>query len=91
MTDVLLVTVASVVVLSTFSPFTSSSTPKSSTNAPLVPDPSSREMTLMLPPEEDPPSLPPSLSLLPHAARDIIITAAVIIAVTFLNFIVFSP
>ena len=71
-TDVLFVILASAVVISTFSPSFSSSTPKSSTNAPLVPEPSSLDTTEIFPASSHPeaPSLfPPSaasLSLLPH-------------------------
>ena len=48
-TSVLFVMLASCVVISTFSPSFSSSIPNSSTNAPRVPDPSSREITSIAP------------------------------------------
>ena len=47
MTEVLFVMFASSVVISIFSPFTSSSMPNSSTKAPRVPEPSSLDTTVM--------------------------------------------
>src|SRR5699024_10736931 len=59
MTEVELVMAAAAVVMSTFSPLESSSSmPNSSTNAPRVPEPSSREYTEMLPEDDEPPSDP---------------------------------
>ena len=59
---------ASTVVLSTFSPASFfSSTPNSSMNAPLVPEPSSREITLICP-EKSPPAALLSPSVLPEAS-----------------------
>ena len=59
---------ASTVVLSTFSPASFfSSTPNSSMNAPLVPEPSSREITLICP-EKSPPAAVLSPSVLPSAS-----------------------
>ena len=59
---------ASTVVLSTFSPASFfSSTPNSSMNAPLVPEPSSREITLICP-EKSPPAALLSPSVLPSAS-----------------------
>src|SRR5699024_11313669 len=64
-TEVLLVILASGVVISTFCPSTSSSMPNSSTNAPLVPEPSSLEQMVMGP--EAPPA--PSVSSRSEARR----------------------
>ena len=52
------------VVKSTFSPFCSSWTPKSSTKAPRVPEPSSRETTLILPDADEEADEEPPFDLL---------------------------
>ena len=72
-TDVLFVMLASSVVISTFSSPCFSSIPNSSMKAPLVPDPSSRDITSMVP-----------LAALAVAANAVVpISAAVTIAKTF--------
>ena len=76
----LFVTLASSVVISTFSPSFSSSIPNSSTNAPRVPEPSSRDTTVMSPLA--------ALTIVVKAVAPI--TAAVRIVAIFFFMIIFS-
>ena len=96
-TSVLFVILASSVVWSTLFPFSSfCSIPKSSINAPLVPDPSSLETTVISLEASHSavccspsPSAPVSSDLLPHpAARAPVIATTNVIANNFLSFII---